>query len=254
MGTWGHQILEDDAAADAYGGYIDQYNLGLTTEQIRQRLEDNSLFRNRVLEDNTPFWLGLAQAQWECGALDEDVRALVQQTLDDDLEQEIWEENYPARKKVLTRFLKKISVPNKKPRKPVKPRLYSLPFRTGDCLAFRYADGLYGAAVCLAGTSGKHKHASAVLATTRIRQTHLPTQAEVAASQVMMKEWFASGLREPAVEVHVIHDQESAIEAQSLTVIGNLDVTRSFTATCSFPGKSKIPIRRGSSDYRLRTS
>ena len=44
----------------------------------------------------------------------------------------------------------------------------------------------------------------------------------------MMKEFFTSGLREPAVQGQLIHDQKSAIAAQSLAVVGHLEVTRNF--------------------------
>ncbi|WP_254510391.1 hypothetical protein [Anatilimnocola floriformis] len=261
MGTWGTKILEDDAALDAYGEYIDQYNLGATPEQIRQRFEEKSLFRDRVIIDNTPFWLGLALAQWECGALDDDVLAIVQQTFDEDLEQEIWEADYPARKKILARLLKKLAVPTKKPRKRVKPRLYSVPFRTGDCLAFRHADGNYGAAVCVSADREKTRYAGAILVTTRISQPNKPTLAEVAASHVMIKEWFTSSPPEAAVEVHVVHDQKSALEAQQLEVIGRLEITRSFGETLygqSFGwnvelyGNLQFPWEREHSDSPLK--
>jgi len=38
MGVWGTGILDDDAAVDVYGLYIDQYNLGMSVEEIRAYL------------------------------------------------------------------------------------------------------------------------------------------------------------------------------------------------------------------------
>jgi hypothetical protein len=223
MGTWGKNILQDDSALDAYGRFIEQYNLGLSPADIRKQLDKQRLFQKRCIEDNTPYWLGIAQAQWECGALDSDVREVVQQIIDEDLEKEVWEDAYPARKRALARFLSRISRRNESPLKRVKPRAYSIPFEVGDCLAFHYPDGKYGAAFCL-----KAMRESAILAITRIHQPKPPTLKQVAASHVLVKEWFESGITEPAIGVQVIHDQKSALDARSLEVIGRLQVTRSY--------------------------
>ena len=73
MGRSGPKILDDDAVCDVYGAYVDGYDRGADPAALREEI-----FRDfgEMLEDpdeGPAFWLGLAKAQHECGALQDDV-------------------------------------------------------------------------------------------------------------------------------------------------------------------------------------
>ena len=239
MGTLGTGILENDAAMDAYYGYLDRYNEGMSTENIRQKFEQDhrSLFAESVLHDASNFWLGLALAQWECGALDADVLANIRRIVTEDIDHEYWDDGYAPRKKVLQKFLKKIEQPRKAPRKPVKPRLFSAPFKKGNCLVFQYPDsGHYGGYLCLGASQGQQKIASNVLATLRLRQENKPTVADFLRSHVMCRsygEYKGTICRfsqdpEPEISARALSKNVASEPIWAMEVIGNIPVEKSF--------------------------
>jgi hypothetical protein len=184
-------ILGNDSAMDAYYGYMDLYNAGTETASIRRILEEkhrDDFDLNRIA-DNADFWLGLALAQWECKALDADVLSVVKRIIEQEVDQDLWGEDYPKRKAVLGRFLAKICKEKKTAKKRVPPKLFAAPFKKGDCVAFRFPDGRYGGAICLGASEGLKKVSSMILATTRLCQVNIPTVDDILSSHVLKRTW-----------------------------------------------------------------
>jgi len=159
MGTWGTALLSDDFALDIYDNYMEHYNDGLAHEAIREQLLDE--FAEALIDpDEEPvFWLALAKAQWECGALQDDVYQRVKAIVETGEGLELWEEDMKLlrkRKQVLQKFLQQIGTPKEKPRKRRKEKKYEAIYVPGDCLAVRLSDGGYGAAIVLAADNS-HK-------------------------------------------------------------------------------------------------
>jgi len=188
MGVWGTGILDDDAAVDVYGLYIDQYNLGMSVEEIRAYLNPRCGAFTRgtsaLQPDEVPEWLALALAQWECQAVDADVLEAVEAIVTRGLDAGRWqEEDATKRASVIKRFLKKVGKRRKKPRKRVKPRLFRPLFTAGDCLAVRLEDGFFAAGVCLASPAEPTAYPSATILPTGLHQAEMPSVEQVLAAE-----------------------------------------------------------------------
>jgi hypothetical protein len=104
-------------------------------------------------DDGPVFWLALAQAQWECGALESDVQLKVEDIVQKGLGLDRWAEGAaPAlqeRRKSLSDFLLRIKTPpevirGRTPRKESPPV-----FAPGVCLSVQLPNGEFGAALVL---------------------------------------------------------------------------------------------------------
>lgn len=151
MGTWGFGILQDDAARDVYDDYFRQFNAGETHSKILRELRGEFADALDDPDDAILFWLAVARAQWECGALQPVVKKRVEQIVrrGDDLAR--WKgsgvKSVERRRKALEQFLAQLSRRNPKPRKPKKGVIRKPIFSTGDCLAIRLRNGKFAAAI-----------------------------------------------------------------------------------------------------------
>lgn len=157
MGAWGTGILEDDLAADVYGGYMERYDEGQDTGDIQEELLEST---SDYVQDIPTFWLGLAQAQWECGCLDGEVLARVERIIatgaDPDPKQWLLEEDRAERRSALGRFLQQIQVPREQPRPRTKRRVYVPAYEPGTCLSIVMHKGGFGAAIVLKVDQGRY--------------------------------------------------------------------------------------------------
>lgn len=83
MGTWGTKLEQDDKFLDTYQEFFDDYNHGFSVQQITEKLLQQAKIDD-ILEDDEdthPFWFALAKAQWEGGALQEEVFEKVKQII-----------------------------------------------------------------------------------------------------------------------------------------------------------------------------
>lgn len=152
MGTWGTGILQDDLAADAYGAYADARDSGISPADAYRDLLARFDGVDPPSPWNIPFWLGLAQAQWEFGELTQDVVRRVQAALASGDDAARWNNEAKQRRRlsVTSRFLRKLSAPPAKTRRPAARRSHPPIFQPGDCLSVSLLDGGYGAAIVLA--------------------------------------------------------------------------------------------------------
>jgi len=154
MGTWGVKLLENDAALDVYSIFEEQYCERKELESIKAsvlksfRLVDGK--NSPVLEGNSNAWLAFALICWECQTLDEQTTEVVDQLLKQEIDSDDWEDLWDKRKKSIVRFQKKIAVPAKKIKKIPKYFKLVVPFDMGDCIVFKYEDGMYGGTICTA--------------------------------------------------------------------------------------------------------
>lgn len=159
MGAWSTEILGDDFACDVHGEFMEAYDGGKDLKQIRLELEQVHAAAIADTDDGPIFWLALAQAQWECGALDSDVRQEIEEIVQKGLGLDRWAEgaapHLQERKKVLQDFLASIQTPLKSVRKRT-PRKENPPiFAPGVCLSVQLPNGEFGAAIVL---RAKHEH------------------------------------------------------------------------------------------------
>lgn len=151
MGAWGVNLLDDDTAADVYGDYIERYNAGAAHDAIAAAMVSEFLLDD---DEHVSVWLGIAKAQWDCGALAEGTAAEVRRIVDSGQDRERWthldKKTQAARERAMRQFLDKLDTPNPRPKKRRKGIIRKPIFQPGDCLSIRLPDGDYAAAIVTA--------------------------------------------------------------------------------------------------------
>jgi hypothetical protein len=180
MGAWGPAILSDDLARDIFGEYVEMYNDGEDHSAIRARLEATYSDAIGDADEGPVFWLALARAQWECGALEPDVLEQVRDIVTRGRGIECWravsEAGARKRRHVLATFLTKIETPREPPRKRRVIKHADAVYEPGDCLAIRLSDGDYGAALVLAKDDSDKTEGMNLLGVLRYKGPWKPTQ------------------------------------------------------------------------------
>jgi hypothetical protein len=181
MGTWGTAISSNDTFEDIYQEFLELYNNGLEVPEITNQILLNNAELQSDYEDKNNFWFALATAQWECGALNEDVYKKVKSIIESEEDLKLWEELNRAsndihkRKRVLDKFLDKISKANLKIRKRKKQIIRHPVFQKGECLVFKLNNGNYGGALVLEAEQGTELGMN-MLAVTTIDQADKPNR------------------------------------------------------------------------------
>jgi hypothetical protein len=154
MGTWGTGILDDDLARDVYDAYVAAAEQGKTPTAIVRALRRTHASELTDPAQDAVFWLALAHAQRDVGALDRGVHNRVEHIVRTQVGLEPWLEigavEAGRRKAVLTRFLASLSRPgpSKQPSKRcAKAANEAIDFEVGDCLSIALEDGRFAAAI-----------------------------------------------------------------------------------------------------------
>lgn len=180
MSSWGTGLLEDDLALDVYDDYMTLFDSKKDHSTIRRQLENKYSESIENNEEKYFYWLAFAKAQWECGALENDILQKVTDFIDSEESLEQWgdkfERNYISRKQKLSRFKRTISKPKSQPRAPKKFRFISAYFKAGDCLTFKLPDGRYGAALVLDVDNSDKKEGSTLCGLLDYVSHELPPQ------------------------------------------------------------------------------
>lgn len=233
MGQIGFDILENDEALDIHYLYFEKYNTGKTTMEIERWFKSHyaDYFNGKVTEDNSNFWLGFAMAQWETKALSPIVLKKVEEIISLDIESEVWEEDFPRRKKHLEDFLKKISKEKKTAKKPVKQRLFRAPFKKGDVITSRINDGdKWGVMVCLANSEGLQKMGECLFATTTIELDKPATMEDLKDARINNEsgdDQFCSEIRGCGISSTSVELGEFD-EIDKLKKIGGVNIEKTF--------------------------
>ena len=183
MGTWGTGISSSDTFGDIYSEFFELYNKGLEVKEVTKLVIDNNKELQSDYEDKHSFWFAIAKAQWECGALDNDVLEKVSSIVKSGQDLKLWEElngnanDLKKRKKVLDDFLEKISSPNEKIKKRKKIIIRQPIFKKGDCLTFQLQNGNYGGVLVLEAEHGTELGLN-MLAVTTLNQPGKPTTSD----------------------------------------------------------------------------
>lgn len=149
MGAWGKDILENDLSADIYDEFMEMYDDGLELKEIHQELleANQQVIEKYWVDIGVDFWLGLAQAEWDCGYKNDKTIQEVKKILENKDKLDDWQ---LSRIDVIAKFLKSLETPVAKPRErheriPEQP-VYS----EGTCLAIKILHSdYYGAAIVL---------------------------------------------------------------------------------------------------------
>lgn len=191
MGTWGTAIKDNDAFADIYSEFYDQYNEGGLPESISKKIIETHWEILEIEHEKNSLWFALGLAQWETKSLDVEILIKIESVITSGEELAIWlelgasEKDIKKRRIALEKFLQKLKSdrPKAKSRKRIKLRVPI--FASGDCVCFRMSNGNYGGAVVLAADYNPET-AYNLIATTRINQLTKPTLNDFENSEVLV--------------------------------------------------------------------
>jgi hypothetical protein len=96
MEGWGTGILSDDTVRDIYGQYLDLFNRGGASKEIRARALESYAGALKDPHEAPLIWFGIAKAQWDCGQLEPEVVAKVRQIIQNGEGLERWAEQGTA--------------------------------------------------------------------------------------------------------------------------------------------------------------
>lgn len=153
MGTWGHGIFDSDMAADLRSELRDAIAAGGAPREVTTRLI--AAWRDTLEdpEDGPTAWLALAEAQRECGRLDDRVKRRAIEVLEAGGDLARWEREAPELAKKRERVLKKLRTQLDAPlpaAKKIRPRArYETALEVGDLLAYRLASAVAEAWIAL---------------------------------------------------------------------------------------------------------
>ena len=178
MGAWGPDILEDDFACDVHGDFMDAYDSGEDFHAIRTKLENANAKAISDSDDGPVFWLALAYSQWECGVLDQDIRAKVDEIIQRGYGLALWSEGtapvLEGRRAALKKFSELLKNENSAPRKRQVRQAYPPVFAPGDCLAIKLPKGGFGAALVLATNHTQREYGKDLIGLLAYRNKTVP--------------------------------------------------------------------------------
>lgn len=224
--------MDNDEALDVQYHYFEKYNAGKSPDEIYAwfQKEKASLFEHKVIEDSTHFWLGLALCQWEVKALEPFVAERVNEIVESDIEKEDWEEEYLERKKVLEKFLVKISKEKKTAKKPVKQRLFKAAFEKGDVITYPIYDletkaftDTWGLAVCVVHSTEPEKFASSLFVCSGVEKPEPATMDD------FMNAYALAGRKgSKGIVSRSMHQGVNLEPLEKIRKIGKTEVARTF--------------------------
>lgn len=178
MGTWDVGSLDNDNSRDIYDAYLSLFDVGKSASAILKRLKSEHLDA-RDAQDRAEFWPAVAQAQWECGQVSEDVIKSLKKVIERRDGMDAWRaegaKRAARREHALAELLARIQLPNPQPRPRKAAEREQAAFRPGDCVAFAFPDGRWGAAVAFKGRAGMP--GSNLIKVLNYRDSNLPTMA-----------------------------------------------------------------------------
>lgn len=235
MGTWGTGLSSNDTFEDIYTEFIELYNSGLGIADITSKILSANFDLQNDYEDKHSFWFALAKAQWECGALDNEIHNKVKSIIESRADINLWIElngvsnDVRKREKVLADFLEKISIPSSKVKERKRIIVRKPVFEKGDCLIFKLNNGNYGGVFVLEAEKDT-EHGMNMMAVTTLNQLTRPTINDFEHANILItKEEFHGKYRErPLITwcyVQMYKRANTKFEA-----IGQLAVTKNYNS------------------------
>lgn len=142
MAIDGVKIVDSDFAWDIFDDFFERFDAGASPAELREELTEE--YEGELLStlDRELFLTTLAECLWSVGEPVVELADQIQDMLDRDATAAEWDDLYPERKKVLKRFLTRLSKPKTKPVARKKNRApKKLLFEVGDYLVFTKQNG-----------------------------------------------------------------------------------------------------------------
>lgn len=191
MGHWGVSIKSNDTFADIYADFFELYNEGQEPKVVSEKIKEKYSDLADDYEDGHNFWFTLAQAQWDCKALQNDVYSKVKGFIDSGQNLDLWrelgadEKEIEKRKDILEKFLAQLETERPEPKKRKKKIIRRAIYEKGDCLSFVMNNGKYAGAIVLEAVHDTELGSNLILAT-RINLPNQPTISDFENSELLI--------------------------------------------------------------------
>jgi|SRR4030095_8741822 hypothetical protein len=143
MGTWGTALFSDDLAADLRSEFRDLIGEGLSTEAAVNRLKTEYKSSLRDRDEESVFWLALADTGWQLGRLDDSVLQNALRVIDSGQDLARWEDaaDRKKREQVLAKLRTKLRSPAPSPKPVAKTIKSANEWQIGEVIGFRLLSG-----------------------------------------------------------------------------------------------------------------
>jgi len=199
MGVYGTGIKDNDTSNDVYESFFEEYNNGLEVSKIKDKIL--TIYDGDIndMEHKCNVIFTLALCLWEVCELDDDlykqVKSLIENDTDIDMLKELDATNkyISERKKVLNKFLDKMSIPREKAKLRKKPpvKIDSI-YMPGSFLSFCYSNGDFGGVIIMK-SDFFNNNGCMTLVLTDIRMKNAPTVNDFQKAKVLGFEWMGIG-------------------------------------------------------------
>jgi hypothetical protein len=143
MGTWGTALFSDDLAADLRSEFRELIGEGLTTEAAVNRLKTEYKSSLHDPDEESVFWLALADTGWRLGRLDDNVLQNALRVIASGQDLAKWEDasDRKKREQVLAKLQTKLLSPPPPPKPVAKTIKSANEWQIGEVIAFRLLSG-----------------------------------------------------------------------------------------------------------------
>ena len=140
MGTWGTGLYQDDTTCDVKEEYLNLLKIGTEPEEAMEEMIINWEDCIEDVEEGPLFWFALAETQWRYGLLDEKVKEIALQYIEEEIDLERWEEDqklYTKRKAELEKLKEKLESEQPKGKKIPKMTFKRAKWKVGDIILYQ---------------------------------------------------------------------------------------------------------------------
>lgn len=143
MGTWGIALFSDDLACDLRAEFRDLIGEGLTTEAAISRLKTEYNSSLRDPDEESVFWLALADTGWRLGRLDEEVLLNAERVIESGQDLARWEKaaDRKKREQVLVKLRTRLRSAPPPPKRIAKTSKSANEWQKGEVIGFRLLSG-----------------------------------------------------------------------------------------------------------------
>jgi hypothetical protein len=141
MGVWGTSIFSDDTASDVRGGYRDLVGNGLAGHEATDKILRE--YYSQEESEMGVVWLALAATQWNCGRLEERVKAKALEIIESGSDFKRWTDKALERKPgaALSKFREQLLSPQPAAKRIPKPFRSACDGELGELIAYRLISG-----------------------------------------------------------------------------------------------------------------
>ena len=140
MGAWGTGLYQDDTTCDVKEEYLNLLKIGTEPEEAMEEMIINWEDCIEDVEEGPLFWFALAETQWRYGLLDEKVKEIALQYIEEGIDLKRWEEDqklYTKRKTELEKLKEKLESEQPKGKKIPKMTFQRANWKIGDIILYQ---------------------------------------------------------------------------------------------------------------------